>query len=176
MWCLCFDVGLVRVINFCLSLHPAAKEYETAVRLSLGNSSEYGRCWMWLSGSWVGYVTMALHWLLHTKSKIPLFSYRAILPFGLSRLIVWLVPFDRLARAKKTGARSKTCFSTCQTVFWHVPLFFYHAQNNFPVRRNYFLSAVKKIRLLVIDLNQQARCHFAQLWIENWELCISFPP
>jgi len=36
-------------------------------------------------------------------------------------------------------------------------------QNNFPVRRKIILSAVKKIRLLVIDLNQQARCHFAQL-------------
>ncbi len=45
------------------------------------------------------------------------FSYRAILSFGLSRLIDWLMPFDRLARAKKTGARAKTCFSTCQTVF-----------------------------------------------------------
>ena len=31
------------------------------------------------------------------------FSYRAILSFGLSRLIDWLMPFDRLARAKKTG-------------------------------------------------------------------------
>jgi len=36
-------------------------------------------------------------------SKLPKsgFSYRAILSFGLSRLIDWLMPFDRLARAKK---------------------------------------------------------------------------
>lgn len=41
-----FDAGLVRDINFSLSLHPVAKEYETAVRLSQGNRSESGRCWM----------------------------------------------------------------------------------------------------------------------------------
>ena len=35
------------------------------------------------------------------------FPYRAILSFGLSRLIVWLEPFDRLARAKKTGGTKK---------------------------------------------------------------------
>ena len=33
---------------------------------------------------------------------VPHFPYRAILPFGLSRLIDWLMPFDRLARAKNT--------------------------------------------------------------------------
>ena len=37
-------------------------------------------------------------WALLSKSG---FSYRAILSFGLSRLIDWLMPFDRLARAKK---------------------------------------------------------------------------
>ena len=69
MWCLCFDAGLVRDINFSLSLHPVAKEYETAVRLSQGNRSESGRCWMWQSGSWAYCVITALHWLLRIMKQ-----------------------------------------------------------------------------------------------------------
>ena len=35
------------------------------------------------------------------------FPYRAILTFGLSRLIDWLEPFDRLARAKNMRGTKK---------------------------------------------------------------------
>ena len=47
----------------------AVNEYETAVHLSQGNRSEYGRYWMWLSGFWVCYVITALHWLLRTMKQ-----------------------------------------------------------------------------------------------------------
>ena len=49
--------------------YSAVKEYETAVRLFQGNRSESGRCWKWLSSSWVCYVTMALHWLLRIMKQ-----------------------------------------------------------------------------------------------------------
>ena len=48
--------------------------------------------------------------LLSNRTLRLRFSYRAILSFGLSRLIVWLVPFDRLARAKKTGSQKACLF------------------------------------------------------------------
>ena len=93
IWCLCFDAGLVREINFSLSLHPVAKEYGIAVRLSQDNRSKSGRCWRWLSGSWVCYATMALHWLLHTKkqndARYSRLNHRCCKPCLCRVLILW---------------------------------------------------------------------------------------
>ena len=69
MRCLCIDIGEVRKIIFSLSLCPVVKEYGIAVRLPPGCHNVSGRCWMWLSGSWVCYATMVLHWPLRTMKQ-----------------------------------------------------------------------------------------------------------
>jgi len=69
MWCLSIDIGKVRKITFSLSLCLVVKEYGITIRLHPGCHNVSGRCWMWLSGSWVCYATMALHWLLRTKKQ-----------------------------------------------------------------------------------------------------------
>ncbi len=59
----------MRKIIFSLSLSPVVKEYGIIVRLLPGCHNVSGRCWKWLSGSWVCYGTMALHWLLRIMKQ-----------------------------------------------------------------------------------------------------------
>ena len=98
-----------REINFSLSIHPVAKEYGIAVRLSLGNHSESGRYWMWQSDSWAYCVTMALHWQLHTKKQndvryifcnLSLAYLFSVFHFASSFNTLWLV-IDRHCLQKK---------------------------------------------------------------------------